>query len=137
MTASQAEYSCPSAPAVEGRSALLGVVGRDGRLVYTASSPQVSADLLGALTADGQSPEAVARFSGRCVNAGCAFWAGDACRAIDVAHAELDPHVPQRESSELPECGIRPTCRWWAQEGPSACRVCAYVTTASSTYSTA
>jgi hypothetical protein len=130
VSTSPADFSCPSAPAVEGRSALLGIVGRDGRLVYTASSPQVTAELLGALTADGHRPEAVARFSGRCVNSGCAFWVDDACRAIDVAHSQLDTHLPPPHSAELPECGIRPTCRWWAQEGPSACRVCAYVTTA-------
>ncbi|SES32009.1 hypothetical protein [Actinokineospora terrae] len=29
----------------------------------------------------------------------------------------------------LPHCGIRDTCRWWSQEGPTACAVCPQVRT--------
>jgi hypothetical protein len=121
---------CPSGPATGAHATLLGVFGRDGRLVYTPGTPGVSPTLLSALTGDGESAEARARFAGRCASSACAYWAEGSCHAIDLAHEALDGQLPDRAEGGLPECGIRPACRWWQQEGPSACGLCPYVATA-------
>lgn len=123
---------CPSAPARPGATTLLGILGRDGRLAYVPSRPVVSEGLLADFHATGQVPEAQARFAGRCVTAGCAFWDGDRCRAVDVARLETG-RIADEPSHPLPECGIRSSCRWWQQDGASACAVCPHLTTAAPT----
>src|SRR5437763_115569 len=47
-----------------------------------------------------------------------------------------DDHPPEMRSSiaaappeALPRCGIRPRCRWFAQNGRAACEVCPLVVT--------
>lgn len=93
------------------------------------SLPTTTEGLLEDLSADGGQPEARARFTDRCISGGCAFWGDGRCRAIEAAHTTLDP-VVDGTAVDLPDCGIRPACRWWQQEGENACRVCPYVSTA-------
>jgi hypothetical protein len=124
--------TCPSAPARPG-AVLLGILGPNGRVVYTPGGPRATAGLLGDVARTMKGPvETRYRFAGPCVTNGCAYWDGR-CRAIDAAHADLDATTAGEAGFKLPECGIRETCRWWAQEGQQACRVCIYVATASPT----
>lgn len=124
-TAAEPAATCPSAPAV-GSSRLLGIVGPSGRVVYTPGGPRLTETLRDGLDADGRL-EARYRFSGACVESGCAFWQGGECAAVIAAHREYDAVA---DGGPLPECGIRDSCRWWAQEGPAACGVCPFVVTA-------
>ena len=56
----------------------------------------------------------------------CAQWTGSRCGVIDTVLTTPDrPAVPER----LPHCGIRSTCRWYAQSGAEACAVCPLVIT--------
>ncbi|GIG70593.1 hypothetical protein [Phytomonospora endophytica] len=119
--------TCPSAPAVAS-SRLLGIVGPGGRVVYTPGGPRLTETLRSGLDADGRL-ETRYRFSGACVTSGCAFWQEGECAAVTVAHREYD--AVAGADGPLPECGIRDSCRWWAQEGRAACAVCPFVVTAS------
>jgi len=130
-TATDPAATCPSAPAV-GSSRLLGIVGPGGRVVYTPGGPRLTETLrsgLGETRADGHL-ETRYRFSGACVESGCAFWQEGECAAVTAAHREYDAVAGAAADGPLPECGIRDTCRWWAQEGPAACAVCTFVVTA-------
>jgi hypothetical protein len=60
------------------------------------------------------------------VESACSQWTGSRCgvidRVIDLVGAETD-------QADLPDCSIRPECRWWKQSGPDACAVCPEVVT--------
>ena len=71
----------------------------------------------------GRAPEKRLRFAQPCVEHGCRHWAGSRCGVADAA-LELEA-----EDGPLPRCGIRPRCRWFAQSGAAACRVCPLVVT--------
>lgn len=72
----------------------------------------------------GRSPERRFRFSSTCVEKACKQWDGRKCGVIE----SLLEVVPVAEA-ELPECNIRPQCRWFRQRGATACRVCPLVVT--------
>ena len=55
---------------------------------------------------------------------GCKHFDGSDCRLVQEITAFLDPVV-----SSLPACDIRPTCRWFRQEGKAACLRCPQVVT--------
>lgn len=71
-------------------------------------------------------PAEVFRMASPCVEGACQHFdgAGHSCRLARKT-AALAPIVVER----LPRCAIRPTCRWWKQEGVSACRRCPQVAT--------
>jgi hypothetical protein len=104
---------------------VIGVVGG------TADEPRtrplerplpVTAELLA--LAEPASPTEVFRFAAPCLTAGCRHFEGRSCTlAAKVTH--LLPAV----SSGLPECDIRPRCRWFAQEGETACHRCPQIVT--------
>ncbi|GLZ39045.1 hypothetical protein Acsp05_26690 [Actinokineospora sp. NBRC 105648] len=120
-------HTCPSSQAGPGAT-LLGILGPGGRVVYTPNGPRVTPEFQARLAARGGGPlESRYRFAAPCVESGCVFWDG-ACRAVDAAHEDF-----VAVGGALPECGIRETCRWWAQQGPAACAVCPSVRTNGST----
>lgn len=71
-------------------------------------------------------PAEVFRVASPCVQGACQHFDGGEhiCRLARKT-AALAPVVVER----LPRCAIRPTCRWWQQEGVSACRRCPQVAT--------
>ena len=107
--------------------------------MFTPGGPRLTESLRLGLDAgraepDGGAPglETRYRFSGACVESGCAFWQEGSCAAISAAYQEYGTAgggEPASTGEPLPACGIRDTCRWWAQEGPRACGVCPYVVT--------
>jgi hypothetical protein len=66
------------------------------------------------------------RFTNKCVESGCTQWTGKTCGVIENVLKHLD-QLPQL--STLPRCSLRPSCRWFVQEGASACRACPYIIT--------
>jgi hypothetical protein len=120
-------HTCPSGQAGPGAT-LLGIVGPGGRVVFTPRGPRITAELRTGLAdrAGDGSVESRYRFATACAESGCAFWDG-ACRALSAAREDYGEHSAP---DVLPECGIRETCRWWAQEGAAACGVCVHVRTA-------
>jgi hypothetical protein len=116
-----AAQTCPSSHCAPG-NLLIGIVAGDGSIVPVRPPLPVDETFVDeAQQASGRPPEARFRFAGRCVTSLCRQWTGSRCVVGDVVAAS-DPG-PQ----SLQPCAIRPTCRWWAQNGPAACRGCTLV----------
>lgn len=118
---------CPSGRCHPGAK-LLGIRGDDGSLGYVTPAIDLTSDFC-EIAAEGRNPHVRFRFTEPCVENRCAQWQDGACGVIREV-------IPEDESSvsampELPRCGIRASCRWFAQEGRVACRVCPGVATES------
>jgi hypothetical protein len=117
----------PSAqPDWEG-ARVIGVVGgtADAPEVAYLPAPQPVTDQLLAL-AGPVAPAEVFRFAAPCARSGCAHFAEkeSKCRLVEKT-VRWTPIVVEK----LPACTIRPNCRWWQQEGRSACLRCPQVVT--------
>jgi hypothetical protein len=115
---------CPSAPMEEG-AILVGIVLADGKVAFAPDRIEVNADFV-ASAREGRSPEKRFRFGGVCVKSGCRQWTGTRCGVIDHV---LEVVPTESRTDYLPECSIRDQCRWFAQSGSEACRVCTLVVT--------
>lgn len=119
---------CPSAEAGEG-ALVVGMRGPDGRVAYVTPPTPASAELLDGLREAGLVPERRFRFAQPCARGGCGHWTGGECGLVGRILASLaepgaaPPEAPRR-------CGIRASCRWFAQRGWDACRACPLVATA-------
>jgi hypothetical protein len=69
-------------------------------------------------------PTEVFRIAAPCMGSGCRHFDGANCRLATRVATLLDPVV-----SGLPPCAIRPTCRWFRQEGKAACLRCPQIVT--------
>jgi hypothetical protein len=117
--------SCPSARCTPGAT-LLGVMMPDGRVAF-ARDRIVVTEAFAEAAADTGSPERRFRFASACVRGACRQWRGDRCGVIeDVLASDLPPGST---SSTLPQCSIRPDCRWFHQAGAAACQACPLVVT--------
>jgi hypothetical protein len=116
---------CPSAQLEMDNPVALGVIlGRaeEARMVHLERTLPVTDELL-AMSAPVK-PTEVFRFAAPC--------AGDACKHFDGQDCGLVQRIVQilpRVTSDLPACSIRAECRWWHQEGRSACFRCPQVVT--------
>lgn len=113
---------CPSARCEPGAK-LIGIVQENGRVAFLTPPLPVTEEAAQVARA-GRAPERRFRFAQPCVEEGCRHWTGQRCGVVDAA-LELE----ETEAGRLPRCGIRPSCRWFAQSGAAACRVCPYVIT--------
>lgn len=116
--------ACPSTRAEPGTS-LLGVVQSDGRVHYLKDRLEIDQDFIDLASKDGPL-ERRFRFAGTCVECGCKQWDGGKCRVIETVSSLL---AAPNDGAPLHPCSIRPTCRWYRQAGPAACRVCPLVRT--------
>lgn len=112
---------CPSSPPDAG-AVLLSVVTVDGTPAYPHDAMPITPAFLEAARQGGPIDQRF-RFAAPCQEAACAQWAGGHCglpdRLIDLLPAQDNPP---------PRCSIRASCRWHAQRGLDACRVCPLVT---------
>ncbi len=120
----RSELTCPSSSCEPGAK-LIGVVNADGTVGYVSPPLEIDVDFV-ERARQGRTPEKRFRFAGPCVEGRCAQWTGSRCGVIDtvLTTPELPP-APDR----LPHCGIRSSCRWYAQSGAAACAVCPLVVT--------
>lgn len=99
---------------------VLGVIRSDGAaeiLHHVADRIPVTEAVL-ALAAPAR-PADVFRFAAPCAASACSHFDGENCRlATKIVEAVTDV------VSAMPPCRIRPTCRWYAQEGRPACLRC-------------
>lgn len=116
-------HACPSSP-LNPRASLLGLVRGDGRVDFLGEPLPVSDEFV-QISRRGGSVGARFRFTGRCMESGCAQWESGEKRCQVAARAVQ--REPAADAAPSPACGIRATCRWLAQEGQAACRVCADV----------
>jgi hypothetical protein len=118
---------CPSARCESG-ALLLGVVGADGRVGFVVPPLPVD-DAFVAQASLGRAAETRFRFAGRCVEAECWHWRENRCTLVDTAVRTLAAQAgPRGERSPRP-CGIRRSCRWFAQHGRAACDICPLIVT--------
>ena len=113
--------ACPSGRPRTG-SLLLGMRGPDGRITYLRSPIEIGAEFETAARPQSDIEERF-RFTEPCAGEGCGHWRVERCGLIDdVVEHSAPPPEP------LPRCGIRASCVWFAQHGPSACAACQHVT---------
>jgi len=125
VVASGHDLLCPSAQADQAGAVAFGVVGG------TAEAPRVAylrrhLPVIPALLALSEpvKPTEVFRFAAPCAETACQHFEANSCTLaarIGRLKAGTDYGVPA--------CGIRPRCRWWRQEGVSACQRCPMVVT--------
>lgn len=116
---------CPSASAGAAGAQVFGVVGGsagDPQVAYLTEPMPVTEALR--QQAAPASLEEVTRTSAPCGGNACQHFDGADCTLVQRIVAKLDPAV-----SRPPPCSIRGQCRWWAQEGRSACVRCPQVVT--------
>jgi hypothetical protein len=121
------EQLCPSArPEMEG-AMVFGVVGgtpEEPRVAHLVRPLLVTDELLA--LAEPASPLAVFRTAAPCAASACLHFAQGRCRLVSRIVEELPEVV-----NGLPACRIRPSCRWWLQEGKDACLRCPLIVTES------
>lgn len=106
---------------------MIGIVLGDSeapRVAYLEQALPVTPEVL-AKTAP-VPPNQVLRTAARCAEGACGHFDGSDCTLARRLVAALDPAVDRP-----PPCAIRPTCRWWRQEGKAACLRCPEVATES------
>jgi len=116
---------CPSAQPDIAGSVAFGVVGgtaAEPRVAWLERPVPVSADLL-ALTGPVPATQ-VLRIAAPCQEQSCCHFDGTNCRLATKLVQLIPPVV-----SALPPCRIRPDCRWFTQEGRSACERCPQIVT--------
>lgn len=120
----QRTFTCPSGPAAPG-AMILGVVAGKGQVAYLSPNIPVTERILRSLQSEGVPVENRMRFACSCLERRCIQWkeseASGRCDLIDHAVKVLEVAVGP---DILPHCGIRHTCRWFAQQGRVACGVC-------------
>jgi hypothetical protein len=116
---------CPSAqPEMQG-SVIFGVIGgtvQRPQVGYLAEPRPVAEEhLIATLPVH---PTEVFRLAAPC--------AGTACQHFDGTNCQLATRTVQLlplATNDTPPCAIRPDCRWWLQEGKSACLRCPQIVT--------
>lgn len=116
---------CPSAQPDMKDARILGVVGgtaEEPELVYLNERVPVTDELLA--RAAPAKPGQIFRIAAQCDENGCTHFDGKRCR-LATRIVQILPAVTEG----LPACVIRPTCRWYQQEGRAACLRCPQVIT--------
>jgi hypothetical protein len=116
---------CPSAQPDMENARIIGMVSGSPdapQTAYLARGVEIDisvASHLGELAAT-----EVFRFAATCEQARCCHFDGANCALADRIVKQLPEVV-----DSLPQCHIRPTCRWFAEQGPAACRRCPQILT--------
>jgi hypothetical protein len=116
---------CPSAQPGMENCQVLGVLEGDPerpRLSYLNQHLPATAEILS--LAGQASPTEVFRFAATCETKKCLHFDGSKCN-LATRVVQILPAVV----STLPPCVVRADCRWYAQEGGSACLRCPQIKT--------
>ena len=113
---------CPSYIGKVGAQ-LFGVVNKDGKVQFITPLT-VTEDFL-ELNKDQNNLEQRFRFTGKCVEKGCAQWNSEESKC-SLSHKVQNFNSNQK--AELSFCPIRPQCRWFFQDGKEACFSCNEIT---------
>ena len=125
ITNKKKDLLCPSARADSENSIVFGIVAGTAdqpKVTYLKQTQPVTEKTF-AITAPVK-PTEVFRISSNCAESSCQHFDGHNCRLVERIVDRL-PKV----SKELPPCQIRRDCRWWNQEGKSACMRCPQIVT--------
>ena len=125
LSSSSSPGLCPSAQPNTNEALAIGVIdhcGETPEVTYLERPLRVSGDLLS--MSGPLRPTEIFRFAASCQTSACAHWTGSKCKLVERV-VKLLPEV----SLALPKCHIRNQCRWFFQEGRSACARCPQVVT--------
>lgn len=116
-------FLCPSAP-LTTESFLFGILNENAEVDYVDKPISVTKELLNGFV-NIKSPEKHFRFTMECGECKCAQWDEGKCSiGATISGAKLN-----NLGSEPVKCSIRKACRWFYQEGLTACSVCKYIVT--------
>jgi hypothetical protein len=122
---SGSRLNCPSAQPNQTARAVIGVVGRqDGKPQVTLLPQPVSLESVSHLIPDTIPVTEVLRLAAPCAERHCSHFNDQHCTLAARIVSRL-PAVVDR----LSPCALRPSCRWWHQEGPAACHRCPQIVT--------
>jgi hypothetical protein len=116
---------CPSGRPEWDNSIVFGIIGgteTEPRVIYLDESVPINTELLE--KAAPVTPAEIYRVAVPCVHHKCLHFDGTNCTLAQRV-VEKMPVVEE----ELPQCSIRENCRWWHQEGKTACMRCPQVVT--------
>ena len=119
------KLDCPSAQPDMGQIVVFGVVGgtvTEPRVGYLKELQPATDDVLA--LANPASPTEVFRLSAPCAGVECKHFDGSQCQLGQRLVSQLWPVI-----RELPVCRLRPTCRWWHEQGRNACYRCPQIVT--------
>lgn len=117
-------WTCPSAQPDMFEAKPFGVIEGtpdEPRIAYLRADVVVDQEAVRALPID---PVHVFRFSALCEESRCGQFDGTSCGLGKRVTTGLVPVV-----DALPPCQVRPTCRWYAENGRDACLRCPQVIT--------
>jgi hypothetical protein len=117
---------CPSAQPDMKDAVAFGVVGgtpEEPHVTYLREPLPVTDELLE--LAKPVEPTEVFRFAARCAEGGCQHFDGATCQL----GSKIASNVTVTIAGRLPACRIRPSCRWFAEQGPAACARCPLIVT--------
>ncbi len=116
---------CPSAQPDMAGAVAFGVIGGSAEepvASYLKETIPVTPELL--RLARPVEPTEVFRFAAPCAESGCQHYSGSHCQLAQKISSGVQTSV-----QKLPACKIRGHCRWWAEQGRSACFRCPLVVT--------
>lgn len=120
---------CPSAAPSVPDATILGVTSTTEsgpQVVYLAEPVVLTDDLAASL--DGVSDGRVLRFAAPCQEGACPHFRDSECGLITKI-VRTAPDEPDESARSLPQCYLRPRCRWFRQEKAAACRRCPTIAT--------
>ena len=123
--ATPSPYNCPSAQPDMHQARIFGVLSGSvdaPRVAYLKQEAVIPA--AGLPDTGGLNPIEAFRFAARCEEGRCGQYADGRCSLGQRLVEGLQPVV-----DALPSCTIRPTCRWYAEQGRAACVRCPQVVT--------
>jgi hypothetical protein len=116
---------CPSTQPNMSNPVIFGVIEgtvESPKVAYLAETKVAIEDVLALSTP--AKPTEVFRMASSCQENDCKHFDGSNCRLVESIVDRLPSVV-----DALPACQIRPDCRWWQQEGKSACFRCPQIVT--------
>jgi hypothetical protein len=123
---------CPSSQCKDG-AIVLGIVLPNQTIAYADQRFKIDAGQAAEMQRNPVTPVKRFRFSSPCAQCGCGQWIkganGESGGRCGVIEEVLEAPRPEFLPRTLPECSIRPQCRWFLQRGEEACSVCRYVVT--------
>jgi hypothetical protein len=125
MGAPPQDLMCPSAQLDMEGAQIIGVIAGDPDAPQIAYLERgVDIDLGVAANLGELAATEVFRIAAKCETSRCCHFDGARCALAGRIVQQL-PEVVEL----LPRCKIRPTCRWFAEQGGAACRRCPQVVT--------
>ncbi|WP_019991404.1 hypothetical protein [Rudanella lutea] len=115
-----ASLLCPSSIAKPGAK-LFGVQNAAGHIEYL-DEPIIVDKTFVETARQGRVPEERFRFASNCIKNGCGHWTGEGTGCGLVVR--IVDGMNRKAEASLVVCSIRERCRWFHQQGATACASC-------------